>query len=240
MRVVHFEIGGARIRVLRRRDAADEHLALRPHPDAARIDHQRHARKRRATRDDEHAALARLDRKREPASAATSPACGPAALTSVPQAMRSPFASVTPVTRCPRSQCRDFAVDVSRALGARRLAQQREQRVRIEPAFAGAAECAEREVGWIQPWKLRHDRVRIEQHDVGAFGRLHAMVRAQHRRAAVARHEEIAALAKGDIGLRAERAFRSRKNDIPKPHIRMFSGVENCWRIEAAESAVAA
>ena len=64
-RVVHLEIGRARVGLLRRRDAADIDLALRADPHAGRIDHQRHAGQRRAARDHEHAALARLDRQRD-------------------------------------------------------------------------------------------------------------------------------------------------------------------------------
>ena len=137
-----------------------------------------------------------------PASAATSPACGPAALTSVPHAMRRPSASVTPVTRAPSRAMRgDLAVNVGRALLPCRAAQQSQQRVRIEPAFAAAAERAEPEIGCLQPAEIVGERFPVHQHDVGAFGLLRLVVRQQRVLAGLAREQQIAALAKADVGL---------------------------------------
>jgi hypothetical protein len=96
-RIVDVEIGRARIGVFRRRHAADVDLALGPIPHAGRIDHQRHAGSaaRHATTNTQR--LRGSTGSLTPASAATSPACGPAALTSVPQPIWRPSASVTPL-----------------------------------------------------------------------------------------------------------------------------------------------
>ena len=74
---------------------------------------------------------------------------------------------------------------------------------------------------------------------MSARSALYTVVRTQHLRARIARHQQIAAFAIRDVASSPKRAFRSRKNAMPNRLIRMFSGVENCWRIEAAESVVA-
>ena len=97
---------------------------------------------------------------------------------------------------------------VSCAFGARGSAQQREQRVRVEPALAGAPERAEHEVRNIQPRKFGRQRIRIEQDDVGAFSFLYDVVRDQRISATLSSQQKVAALAKRNVGVWAEPRFQ--------------------------------
>jgi hypothetical protein len=110
----------------------------------------------------------------------------------------------------------------------------------VEPALAGAAERAEPQIRRLQPAEIVGERFPVHQHDVGALGLLHLVVGEQRLLAGLAREQQVAALAETDVGLGAEAVFRSRKNATPNALMRMFSGVENCWRIEAADRVVAA
>ena len=152
-----------------------------------------------------------------PAISATSPAWGPAALTSVPQAMRSPEASPTDAMRSPcRSIDADGAGDVDSAGRPRRLAKEVEERMGVEPAFAGAAEGAGGDAGQRQPGEALCEVRGSEQRDVGALRPLHVPVPSQDLLPGGAGEEQVPAFAKADIGPGAEAILEAAEDFDPE------------------------
>ena len=120
--VVDLEVVAAGSAVLGRRGAAEIDRAFGPDIDAARIDQQREARQRLAAVEGEDEALPRLDRQVDAerrGERAASPV--PAAMTTVPPAMRVPSASRTPVTRPPSRSIATTSAVISSTPSARAL-----------------------------------------------------------------------------------------------------------------------
>ena len=76
--------------------------------------------------------------------------------------------------------------------------------MRVEPALAGAAEGAGGDAFRRQPGKALCQRVGILEQNVGALGDLRFVVGFQDRQPGLAGQDQIAALAKADIGVSAE------------------------------------
>ncbi len=84
------------------------------------------------------------------------------------------------------------------------------------------------------------ERVLVHEQDVGALALLQFLVLRQDVRRFRTAEIEVAALVQVDGGRSPSTARCSpiaRMNAMPKSEIRMFTVLENCWRIEAAESA---
>jgi hypothetical protein len=92
--------------------------------------------------------------------------------------------------------------------GLQRLAEQRQQRVRVEPALAAAAIGAGGDAFGRQPGKAPRERRGVLQHDVGAFADLDGVIGGEHRQAVVGGEDEIAVLAEADVGVGAELFFQ--------------------------------
>jgi hypothetical protein len=74
----------------------------------------------------------------------------------------------------------------------------------VEPALAAAAVGAGGDPLGRQPGEAAGERVGVLEHDVGAFGQLRLMVGLEDRQAALAGQDQIAALAKADVGIGTE------------------------------------
>ncbi len=98
----------------------------------------------------------------------------------------------------------DLAVDEARTGRARGGAHRAEQRVRVEPAFAGEAERAGSDAFGRKPGKACGEGFGFEERDGCAFGFLDAMVLFEDRAAVRRREDEIAALAERRVGVRTE------------------------------------
>ena len=170
-----------------------------------------------AARDHEHAALARLDRKRHAGerrdvAGLRSGGVDQRAACDV-RAIRQRHAGDA---RAVARDADDLAMEIVRALLARGAAQQAEQRMGVEPALAGAAEGAEPQVRGAQPAEVVGERRLVHQHDVGALGLLHVVVRKQRLLAGLAREQQVAALAEADIGLRTEAFLQGAEERDPE------------------------
>jgi hypothetical protein len=134
--------------------------------------------------------------------AETLPAFGPAALTTVPASI------VLPSKRHPRdtrslARCAITSPAIRSMFFAFSALQKPEQGMRVEPALAGPAISARDDAFRRHPGK-RRCRFGILEHNVSAFGNLRNMVGLKHRQAVIGGEDQIAALAKADIGIGAE------------------------------------
>ena len=95
--------------------------------------------------------------------------------------------------------------------------------MRVEPALAAAAERTEPQIGCLQPAEIVGKRFPVHQHDVGAFRLLHLVVGEQRVLAGLAREQEIAALAKADVGVGAETGLEvAEERDPERAHADVF------------------
>ncbi len=156
---------------------------------------------------------------------------------------RSPLSSVTPVTS-PASvavDTGDRGGDEADPFFPQRLAEEHQQRMGIEPAFARPAPRPGNNAFW---WTARGTAAASASR---AFSRISAPSAAcaswlafSTGRPSSLGEDQIALLVEGDVGIRAEFLLQPAGN---RPSVncerRMFSGIENCWRIEAHDSVVA-
>jgi hypothetical protein len=95
-------------------------------------------------------------------------------------------------------QSRRVRVPVARAERDRLAPQAVHEGVRVEPAFTRQAQRAGGQVVARQPGKSRAQFIVGQQHDVGAFGALHAVVGLQHRVPVRRRQEQVARFTQAD------------------------------------------
>src|SRR5258708_3794034 len=200
--VCDLEVLAVGILVLRRRDAAHEALAFRPHEHAARIDHQRQCRLQAlAAFEDIDEALLRHDREVEPGHRGKLAAMRAGGihhhLGCDRRSAGQPDAGQAIALAL---ETHDLVGHIDRTLGPRLAAKRLQQRIGIEPAFADEAERAGGDAADIEPRKALFQRPRLEDHVGGAEAALEAMIGLQHGQPGLACQEEVAALEIGDLG----------------------------------------